>query len=250
MLRTICALSFSIFGAASSLGDVDQTIPAINVKFDFPSSSTLVSTKERLDIVNRDAVLARRVQHAQLKMQHLSQVLQEFGSEVNDQLGAVLSIVQPMASNLESHVQPSFLQVVEQKQRVAGVSMNDVEKVAQDAESASEIYSSVARSLPTPKDEQRSILAGNVEALGAINAELLHEKHLMEEAGGIAHCSSCERDHDQLCTDGWSEIAGGNCNGPNEYDWPCMASDQFGALSANDKIEYERAFLVCWPCLS
>ena len=251
MLQMISVLLFSASAVASSLNDVDQSLPAINVKFDFPSSSTLVSTKERLDIVNRDATFAKRVQHAQLKTQHLSRVLEEFANEAHDQLGALLSVVQPISSHVESReVQPSFLQVVEQKQHTAGVSMNDVEELAQDAESVSELYSSAAQGLPTLKDEQRSILVGNVEALGAIHAELLHEKHAMEAAGGIAHCANCERDHDQLCPDGWLEVADGHCSGPKAYEGPCMAFANFGTLSAKDKLEYERACLVCWPCRS
>ena len=65
----------------------------------------------------------------------------------------------------------------------------------------SELYCSAAQSFPTLKEEQRSILVGNVEALEAIQA-LLHEKHAMDAAGGIAHCTNCRRDHDHLCPDG------------------------------------------------
>ena len=101
MLRINCLWSLLVSALASSLSDVDQTLPAINVKFDFPSSSTLVSSKERLDVVNRDAVFAKRVHHAQVKTQHLSQVLQEFAMDVHDQLDALLSVVKPMTSNLE-----------------------------------------------------------------------------------------------------------------------------------------------------
>ena len=249
MLRINCLWSLLVSALASSLSDVDQTLPAINVKFDFPSSSTLVSSKERLDVVNQDAVFAKRVHHTQLKTQHLSQVLQEFAMNVHNQLDALLSVVKPMTSNLEFQGGlPAFLQVDKQKQHVAGVSMSDVEKLAQDAESASEIYYAAAQGLPTSKDEQRSIMAGNVEALGAIHTEFLHEKHVMEAAGGVAHCASCDRAHDQLCPDGWSEVAGGHCSGPTLYDGPCMAFAHFGDLTANDKIEYERACLVCWPC--
>lgn len=249
MLRTICVFSFSICAASSSVGDVDQALPAINVKFDFPSSSTLVSAKEQLDIVNRDAMFAKRVQHMQSKTQQLSEVLDEFAKEAHDQLDAVLSIVQPARSKLESdQVQPYFLQKVDQKRRAAGVSMNDVEALAEDAESASKVYLAAAQSRPTPKDDQQSVLAGNIEALGAIHAKLVHEKHQREEASGVAHCASCERDHDQLCPEGWSEVAGGHCSGPSAYDGPCMAFAEFGGLSANAKIEYERACLVCWPC--
>ena len=249
MLRILCFLAFSTSAIATSLHDRDQTLPAINVKYDFSSSSTIASAKEKLDIVNRDAVFSKRVQNVQLKTQEMSHALQEFAREVRSQLDAVVSIVQPVANKLEPHdEQPSFLQVMGQKQRVAGVTMNDVESIAQDAESVSELYSSVAQGLPTLKDEQRSILAGNVEALGAIHAELLHEKHAMEAAKSLSHCASCERDHNQLCPDGWSEVAGGYCNGPSEYDGPCTAFADFGSLSAKDKTEYERACLVCWPC--
>ena len=105
-----------------------------------------------------------------------------------------------------------------------------------------------AQSRPTPDDERQSILAGNVEALGAINAKLVHEKHQREEDGGIAHCAHCERDHGQLCPDGWSEVADGHCSGPSAYDGPCIAFAKFSGLAASDKIEYERACGVCWPC--
>ena len=250
MLRTICVFSFSVCAASSSsVGDADQALPAINVKYDFPSSSTLVSAKEQLDIANRDALFAKRVQHLELNTQRMSHVLEEFAKEAHDQLDVLLSIAQPTTSKLESDkVQPFFLQKVAQKQRVAGVSMNDVEALAEDAESASKIYLAAAQNSPTPNDEQQSILAGNVEALGAIHAKLVHEKHQREEAGGIAHCATCERDHDQLCPEGWSEVSGGHCSGPGAYDGPCMAFAHFSGLSANAKIEYERACLVCWPC--
>ena len=244
-------LSSCSFVVASSVGSADQTLPAINVKYDFPSSSTVASAKGMLDDMNRDATFAKRVQHMQLKTQHLSSVLRDFEKHGQDQLNAVLSIVQPTANKLESDTpSPYFLQLLDQKQRVPGVGMNDVEALAQDAESASEIYLSTAKSRPTPQDEQRSVIAGNVEALKAINAELLHEKHTLEESNGLLHCAKCERDHDQLCPDGWSELANGHCSGPNAYDGPCMAFAQFNGLSTNDKIEYERACQVCWPCSS
>ena len=249
MLRILCFLPLLMSAAASSLNDRDQTLPAINVKYDFPSSSTIASAKEKLDIVNRDAVFSKRVQQVQLKTEDISRALQEFAREVRGQLDAVVSVVRPVANSLESHSeQPSFLQVTGQKQRVAGVTLNDVESLAQDAESLSELYSSNAQGLPTLKDEQRSILAGNVEALSAIHAELLHEKHAFEAAESLSHCASCERNHHQLCPDGWSEVAGGYCTGPSEYDGPCMAFADFGSSSAKDKTEYERACLVCWPC--
>ena len=249
MLRVLCVSLFSVSAFASSLDDVDQTLPSINVKFDFPSSSTVVSAKERLDIVNRDAVFMKRVRHVQQKVQHLSNVLETFARGAHDQLGAVLSIVQPLAASMLSQdVPPSFLQVVEQKQRLAGVSMDDVEKLAQDAEFAGEIYSSAAQDQPTQKDEQQSILEGNVETLGAINEELLHEKHLIEDAQSMTHCTTCARNHDTLCPEGWSEGVGGSCNAPDAYDGPCMAFAYFGGLSDNDKIGYERRCLVCWPC--
>ena len=115
--------------------------------------------------------------------------------------------------------------------------MSDVEAFAEDAESASKIYLEAAQGRPTPNDELQSVLAGNVEALGAINAKLVHEKHQKENAGGAAHCATCERDHDQLCPEGWSELAGGRCSGPSTYDGPCMAFADFSGLSANAKME-------------
>jgi CPW-WPC domain-containing protein len=246
MFRALSVLSLSASAVASSLNDADQTLPAINVKFDFPSSSTLVSARELLEVADRDAVFAKRVQHAEEKTMHLSQVLQQFAREVDDQLGTLASIVQPVANSQE--LPPSFLQMVAQKQHVAGVSMNDVEELARDAESASKLYASAAQSGPTPLDEQRSILAGNVDALGAVHAQLLHEKHAMDEAGNIAHCASCARDHDELCPDGWSEAGSGHCSGPSDYDGPCVAFANFAGLSAKDKTEYERTCFVCWPC--
>ena len=249
MLRAFCVFSSCICAAASSVGEVDQALPAINVKFDFPLSSTLASANEKLDIVNRDAMFAKRVQHIELKTQKFSEVLAAFAKEAHDQLDAVLSIVQPATNKLESgKVQPYFLQKVEQKRRVVGVNMNDVEALAEDAESASNIYLAAAQRHPTPSDEQQSILAGNVENLGAIHAKLVHEKHQREAARGIAHCANCVRDHDQMCPDGWSDAAGGQCIGPSAYDGPCIAFANMSGLSANDKIEYERACLVCWPC--
>ena len=249
MLRTMCVLLFSAHAAVSSVGDADQTLPAINVKYDFPSSSTFVAAKGKLDIANRDAMFAKRVEHTELKTQHLSNVLGEFAKEAHEQLDAVLSIIQPAKSKTESNrAQPYFLQTGEQKRRVSGVSMKDVEAIAEDAESASDIYLAAAQSRPSPHDEQQSILVSNVEALGAINAKLVHEKHQREEATGAAHCGACERDHDQLCPDGWTEVAEGHCSGPSAYDGPCMAFADFNGLSANDKIEYERACSVCWPC--
>jgi CPW-WPC domain-containing protein len=251
MLHHICVFSFSICAAASAAGDMDQALPAINVKYDFPSSSAFVSAKESLDTVNRHAMFAKRVEHIQLKTQQLSTVLEEFAKEAHDQLDAVLSVVQSATSDLQSpdKAQPYFLQKFEQKHRVAGVSMNDVEALAADAESASEIYLAAAQSRPSPNDEHQSILSGNVEALGAIHAKLVHEKHEREEAGGIAHCASCERDHGQLCPEGWSEVADGHCSGPSAYNGPCMAFAKFSGFTANDQIEYERACLVCWPCI-
>ena len=249
MLRSICVLSFSLCAASSSVGDADQALPAINVKFDFPSSSTHASAKEQLEILNHDAMFAKRVKHMQSKTQQLSAVLNEFAKEAHHQLDAVLSIVQPARSKSQSdQVQPYFLQTVDQKRRAAGVSMSDVEALAEDAESVSKIYLAAAQSSPTPKDEQQSVMAGNVEALGAIHAKLIHEKHQREEASGVKHCASCERDHGQLCPEGWSEVAGGHCSGPSAYDGPCMAFAAFRGLSADAKIEYERACLVCWPC--
>ena len=62
MLRTIFVLSCSLSAVASSVGSADQTLPAINVKYDFPPSSTLASAKESLDVMNRDALFAKRVQ--------------------------------------------------------------------------------------------------------------------------------------------------------------------------------------------
>ena len=246
MFRALSVLSLSAFAVASSLNDADQTLPAINVKFDFPLSSTLVSARELLEIADRDAVFAKRVQHAEDKTVHLSQVLQQFAHEVDDQLVTLASIVQPVANSQD--LPPSFLQMADQKQHVAGVSMSDVEELARDAESASKLYASAAHSGPTPMDEQRSILAGNVDALGAVHAQLLHEKHAMDEAGSLAHCASCARDHDELCPDGWTEVASGHCSGPSDYDGPCVAFANFAGLSAKDKTEYERTCAVCWPC--
>ena len=81
MFRALSVLSLSAFAVASSLNDADQTLPAINVKFDFPLSSTLVSARELLEIADRDAVFAKRVQHAEDKTVHLSQVLQQFSAQ-------------------------------------------------------------------------------------------------------------------------------------------------------------------------
>lgn len=245
MLRSICLVSFSVCAASSSVRDVDQALPTINVKYDFPASSTLVSAKGSMDVANRDAMFEKRLQHMQSKTQQLSEVLEAFAKEAHDQLHAVLSVVQPAGSRVESA--PYFLQNVEHKRHAAGVSMSDVEALAEDAESASKIYLEAAQGRPTPNDEQQSVLAGNVEALGAINAKLVHEKHQKENAGGAAHCATCERDHDQLCPEGWSELAGGRCSGPSTYDGPCMAFADFSGLSADAKMEYERACLVCWP---
>ena len=138
--------------------------------------------------------------------------------------------------------------MAEHKKRTADVSMNDVEALAEDAESASNIYLEAAQSRPTPSDEQQSILAGNADALGVINAELVHEKHQRDEAQSVAHCANCGCNHDQLCPEGWSEVASGHCSGPVAYDGPCMAFYQFNDMWADDKTEYERACLVCWPC--
>jgi CPW-WPC domain-containing protein len=203
-----------------------------------------------MDIMNQDAMFAKRVQHLQSKTQQLSHVLGEFAKEAHEQLDTVLSIVQPARGELSDQMQPYFLQRVQNSRRAAGVSMSDVEAIAEDAESVSKAYLVAAQSSPTPKDDQQSVLASNVESLGAINAKLVHEKHQREEARGVAHCATCERDHDQLCPEGWSEVAGGRCSGPSAYDGPCMAYAEFGGLSANAKIEYERACLVCWPCRS
>ena len=249
MLRSICLVSFSVCAASSSVSGVDQALPTINVKYDFPASSTLVSAKGRVDIANRDAMFEKRVQHMESKTQQLSELLEDFAKEAHAQLHAVLSVVQPASSRVESgHAHPYFLQNIEQQRHAAGVSMNDVEALAEDAESASKIYLEEAQSRPTPNDEQQSVLASNVEALGAINAKLVHEKHQKESAGGAAHCATCERDYEQLCPEGWSELAGGRCSGPSAYDGPCMAFADFSGLSANAKTEYEQACLVCWPC--
>ena len=245
MLRSISALSFSFFAVAVASSGVGQTIPAINVKYDFPSSSTALSAQGKLDLLHRDSMFTKRVQHVHMKTKQLSRVLQEFANTAHDQLEAALLLVHPTTDKVDS---PYFLQLAEQKQRVEGVSMSDVEELARDAESLSEIYASAAQGRPTAQDEQRSILTGNVEVLGAINAELIHEKHLMEAASGVVHCASCERDHDQLCPEGWSEEAGGRCSGPEAYDGPCMAYGDFADLSTSHKIQYEHTCLVCWPC--
>ena len=106
MLRIISVFSFSVSAvsaASSSVGSADQTLPAINVKFDFPSSSALVSAKDRLDIGSRYLMFAKRMQHILMKTQQLSTVLEDFAKEAHDQLDAVLSVVQTAARNIESH---------------------------------------------------------------------------------------------------------------------------------------------------
>ena len=83
MFRILCFLPFSTSAIASSLNDRDQTLPAINVKYDFSSSSTIAFAKEKLDIVNRDAVFSKRVQNVELKTQEMSHALQEMSHAPN-----------------------------------------------------------------------------------------------------------------------------------------------------------------------
>ena len=243
MVRSINALPLLLWAVAAASLVVDQTIPAINVKYDIPSSSTALSTQGNLDLLNRDSMFTTRLQHVHMKANRLSEVLREFANTAHDQLHAALSLARPTLEH-----SPLFLQLSERNQRVKGVSMSDVEQLARDAESLSDIYSSTARGRPTAKDEQRSVLTSNVEVLGAINEELNHEKHKMEIASGVVHCASCERDHDQLCPEGWSEVAGGHCSGPETYEGPCMAYGNFADILTNQKIQYEHTCSVCWPC--
>lgn len=247
----MCVSSISICAAASSVDGADHTLPAINVKFDFPSASTLELAKEQVNSANRGSMFERRVLHLQSKTEIMSTMMEGFAKEAHGQLDAILSIVQPSSRRLApDREQPYFLQKAERDRSVAGITMSDVEALAEDAESVSKIYLAAAQSRPTSKEEQQSVLEGNVKALGAINAELMHEKHETDVAGSVTHCAACERDHDQMCPDGWSEVAAGYCSGPSAYDGPCIAFGQFSGLPVSAKIDFERACLVCWPCRS
>ena len=77
-----------------------------------------------------------------------------------------------------------------------------------------------------------------------------HEKMALGHLCGVAFAcgGTCAPDYDEACPDGWSIGEAGVCLAPAEYAGPCVGLKDFSQYVWADKLAFESACAVRWPC--
>ena len=77
-----------------------------------------------------------------------------------------------------------------------------------------------------------------------------HEKIALAHSCGVAFAcvGACTPDYSQTCPGGWSAGAAGVCLAPAEYAGPCVGRRDFGQDVWSEKVAFESACAVRWPC--
>merc|ERR1712050_513780 len=122
--------------------------------------------------------------------------------------------------------------------------MGDVVAISKNAESAGELYVVEAKQQPSQKDIEDTMREANAQTRGRLDAEVAEERQTMN----MGPCSSCRHDYDGLCPGGWSSGEGDVCHAPRLYDGPCPATAFTTDMEVEDKRDFEKRCLVCWPC--
>merc|ERR1739845_83417 len=115
------------------------------------------------------------------------------------------------------------------------------------AESAGELYSKKASTMPTEGEQHKLIMVEDAQTLGSIDGAIAAEI-AADVAAEHGTCGECARDYSELCPMHWSQVSGGMCLAPASYDGVCQAAAFFSKMSSGDKTNYEKRCSVCWPC--
>lgn len=126
--------------------------------------------------------------------------------------------------------------------------MNDVEKIARNAETAGRVYVAAAENLPTTRQIRRTQLREDALAIGKMQREYAHEVGQAHQELRTGYCPNCPRDYVRLCPQGWEEKHDGICTAPTSYTGPCIATAFFHEMDFEDKEQFEQRCLVCWSC--
>lgn len=227
MMRFVFAtLCLVVLGqAAPYIGDADQTLPAVNVKFEFAASAASAGHFQDLAAFNQ------RVKEVVDGTSHDSQMLADFLATANDQLDE-LAIATRASAFLAMKQAPSFPEGVD----------SIVSDVASTVKSADKPAGDEAAALAKLESDGKKTLEGDVasEAAATEAAEAAYAA-ASEQAAKLLHAGGCPRDYSGSCPSGWSE-AGGACEPAGNYNGPCAA----GAVG--NKEEFAVKCRASWPC--
>ena len=100
MFRLI-VISLSTASVACGLGNddaVQQTLPAINVQYDFPASETLLSKSQVLSASGQDRAFQERVRSMHKSLDRMSDVAERFVQQAEADLDRLVAVVQASSS--------------------------------------------------------------------------------------------------------------------------------------------------------
>ena len=93
----VLALSSVAFGLRAD-DTVQQTLPAINVQYDFPASETLLSKSQVLSASGQDRAFQERVRSMHKSLDRMSDVAERFVQQAGVDLDRLLAVVQVSSS--------------------------------------------------------------------------------------------------------------------------------------------------------
>ena len=93
----VLALSSVAFGLRTDAA-TQQTLPAINVQYDFPASETLLSKQQVLDASGQDKAFQGRVRSMHRSLDRMSDVAERFVQQAGVDLDRLLAVVQASSS--------------------------------------------------------------------------------------------------------------------------------------------------------
>ena len=87
-------LSAASVAPAVATDAVEQTLPAINVQYDFPASETLLSKTQVLDASVQDRAFQERVRSVHNHLDRMDEVANQFVKQASMDLDRLLEVVQ------------------------------------------------------------------------------------------------------------------------------------------------------------
>lgn len=232
-LALVAFCAFASAAASQYLGDFDQTLPAVNVKFDFPASAA-VGVKH----FGGTAALKQRVYRLLENTSSDIGELAEFLSQASGDLDRVVLLLQ---ANSELRG-TSFLQARQSPTFPGGVG-DLVSNIANTMKSADKPAVDEDAVLAKLENDGKAVLEADLasEAAASEEAEAAFAA-VREKVLKLIYTGGCPRDFSG-CPIGWSESAG-SCAPPSDYSGPCAA----GPIA--DKEQFAWKCRASWPCSS